>query len=140
MEHLKLFILLVGLGLLNIHVFAQGICVPDTFEVNSVNGKVMAHLDRGDEPFPDVVIRITKKDKPKNIVKETKINDSGVFDFGDLKQGRYDLIASYPHLKDFYLDLLVTAKHASKNEQIIIWLAADFIKPCSGSYAELKEK
>ncbi len=100
----------------------------------------MAHLTGRDEAFNDVSLKIIKKGKSKRVVSEVKTNEDGLFDFGNIKQGSYSLIVSYPKLNTFYLDLMVSEKNINQNEQIIIWLGADFLKPCSGSYAKLKEK
>jgi hypothetical protein len=143
MESHKAFLFLTILlffSINSISAIAQGICVAETFRVNSVSGKVMAHLDKGDTPLYDITIKITKKNKPNKIIREVKTDDNGLFNFGKLSRGSYSLVASYPSLNNFYLDLLISSKDASKNKQIIIWLGADFLKPCSGSYAELKEK
>jgi hypothetical protein len=134
------FLSTMVLSLLSIQLFAQGICVPETFRVNSVSGKVMAHLEGRDEAFEDVSVKIFKKGKSKKAIKETKTSIDGLFDFSSLKSGKYNLVVSYPKLSNFYLDLVVSSENPPKNEQITIWLGADFLKPCSGSYAELKEK
>lgn len=120
-------------------VFAQGIGVPETLKINTLKGKVMTHLNRGDEPLSDVSIKLFKKGEEK-VYKETKTNSSGEFQLGKLKRGNYALVASYPNLGDLSLYLLVsTSKTKTSDEEIVIWLGADFLKPCSGSYAKLKK-
>jgi len=122
--------------LFSMGVSAQGICVPDTFEVKTPTGKVMAHLDKRDEPLSGISIILFKEGK-KAAIKETLTDKNGMFQFGKLKRGSYSLIASYPNLANFYLNLLVSDSKSKKtDEEIIIWLDADFLKPCSGSYAE----
>ena len=119
--------------------FAQGICVPDTFNVDATNGlsgKVMAHLDAGDAPLADISIRLVKRSDQQSIVHQTSSDKDGAFSFGAIQTGEYTLITHYKGLSDFYLDLSVSPSSINSPGSLIIWLGADFNKPCSGSYAE----
>jgi hypothetical protein len=130
------FILILFCSMISL---AQGICVPDTFKVSMVKGKVMAHLEKRDEPLHKISLRIYKQYKLKKAVYQVTSNQIGEFEFDKLKPGKYTLKASYKGLNDFYLDLIVaSAKSPSTNQTLIVWMGADFLKPCSGSYAELK--
>lgn len=127
--------------LLKVNLFAQGICVPETLKVSRVSGKVMAHLKDRNEPLSGINIKIVRKDKPKKIVIETKTAEDGTFEVKKLKSGSYTLVTNYSGLENFYLDLLILSpKNEETENDIIIWLGADYLKPCSGSYAELKNK
>ena len=116
----NLLVSLIILSFSTVQYFAQGICVPDTLAVTYVKGKVLAHLNRGDEPLQNIIIRITKKDRMKKIIKETKTDKDGFFDVGKLKKGSYNLIASYQGLGSFYLNLSLSPRTASVKKNWII--------------------
>ena len=140
------FILLIGIfvsvGCLH-KVKAQGICVREMLTVSSISGKVVGQLKSGEAPLYDITVELLedRRDKKRVIAKVTTGND-GVFNLRKIKPGSYILRVSY---KDFLAPYdgrirVVPSKGKESKSEIVVTLGADFIRPCGGTYVELRNK
>lgn len=129
------------MALSTISAKAQGICVADTLSVTAVAGKVVAKLNKGETPLDEAVVILKKGDNAGPVIAKQSINQDGSFSFNKVRPGKYQLKVTATGLLDFYLDLQVRRSKAGTNQkEIIIIMGADFMKPCSGSSAELRVK
>ena|SRR2546423_6087718 len=137
----KLIISFVAISISASSANAQGICVPDTLSVTVVSGKVVSIFNDGEGPLTIASVTLIRGGNGGPVIAKQAVNKDGSFSFNKVQPGKYQLKVTAPALRDFYLDLKVNRSKATKDqEEIIIIMGMDFIKPCSGSSAELKVK
>ena len=138
-------VLIIGVYVLagfHYEVEAQGICVHKGLTVTSISGKVVSQLERGETPLHDITVRILEDRYKGRVIAQMVTGADGLFSFRKkLKPGKYILEVSYkPYLATYSGRMLVEAPKANEaRTEIVVTLGADFIKPCGGSYAELRE-
>lgn len=96
----------------------------------------MAHLDSGDSPMAGVHLTLSRLGKKSQPIK-TLSDANGNFSFPSVRTGRYRLTSHYESLRDFSIDLAIQNERSLAKQDLLIWLGADFRKPCSDSYAEV---
>ncbi len=122
---------------------AQGICVPKGLEVSQVSGRVIMLMERGETPLPQAAVALLEPGGSERVITETTANKDGSFGLTDIKPGQYVLRVTDTGLAAYYgrVHLTRPAKTAeSPQQEIVVTLGADFLKPCGGSSAELREK
>jgi hypothetical protein len=120
---------------------AQGICVHETLTVSSISGKAVSQLVRGETPLHDITVKILEDPYKGRVIAQMVTGEEGVFSFRKkIKPGKYILEVSYePYLATYSGRIVVVASNENESrKEIVVILGADFIKPCGGSYAELR--
>jgi hypothetical protein len=123
--------------------FAQGLCVHKELEVSLVSGRVIMQLEKGESPLPQASVALLDKGGAERVIAQTTVKADGGFGFTDIKPGKYTLRVTHPGLAAYYGGIHVTppAKTADTPQpEIVVTIGADFLKPCGGSSAELREK
>jgi hypothetical protein len=134
----RLIVIFAAIYLLTSSANAQ--CVPDTLNVTSVAGKVIAKFNDGEAPLNNVVVMLIRGGNDGPTIAKQAVSGNESFSF-KVKPGKYQLKVSVPHLSDFYLNLRVKRSKTLKDQkEIIVIMSADFRKECSGSFAELRVK
>jgi hypothetical protein len=132
----------VILAAVAVSAYAQGICVQSPLVVNSLNGKVVSKLTKGEAPIVRASIVLLEDRYQGRVLAQTTSDANGVFKFNKrIKLGKYILKVSYPELATFYGPVsLVKSGSALPSEELVIIIGADFTKPCGGSSAEVRTK
>lgn len=139
----------VILGLAAISCFtvtaaAQGICVPERLTVKKLHGRVVSQLERGESPLPGASVTLLRNGYRGRRVAGTRTDENGNFDLGRVRRGKYVLKISYSELVPFYVGVDVvnagTPRQKDSRREIVVTMGADFVSPCGGSRAEVKDR
>jgi 5-hydroxyisourate hydrolase-like protein (transthyretin family) len=104
-----LLLTLFFLSLFNFSVFSQAICPTKTLKVNKVNGQI---LDGGklETPLPNIKVELREINENERLVSEVYTNKSGVFEFENIKKGKYFFNVYFVFNNDLYLTYRAVVK------------------------------
>ena len=121
---------------------AQGICVHEQLIANSLNGRVVAQLTKGESPIGRASVVLLEDRYQGRVVAQATSDTDGVFKFNKkIRPGKYILKVTYPNLATYYGPVkLVKPEGGSPPQEIVVTIGADFNRPCGGSSAEVRVK